>query len=372
MVKNMGKTREEPYGEGPDHQESNPFGKTCSKISWPFISRDVPPLLLPEGQDIIRLALISLPSIAATEKRCCILGLGLSGIDHDSCAIKLNSHADRKNQCIKEKRVFDIDHGACVRKLAKYSAQKAGELFEYYKAWLLMALEEFKANIVCINELGFPSHNCLPLPAARKFTRELANKYHSLIIAGSYHDRRTAYNTGHIYYPGCGPYGKAFHKQVSATKLTKPEFVSVPSERLSLSVEAFGLKICIVICLDMMDFSTAASIVQSGDLIDFLLVPAYSDDIEPIEKVAYSISRALPGGVAIVNHHRPGKYSSSLYLFDNKNPKKTKTEDISNDGGQLTVHEINSKWFLGERRDRKDRVEGELVWLYGRPQPERR
>ncbi|MFC1864736.1 hypothetical protein ACFLYG_02800 [Chloroflexota bacterium] len=76
-------------------------------------------------------------------------------------------------------------------------------------------MKDMNAHVACVNELGFPACDCIPLERADKWTREKAEEYGSLIIAGTCHDGRTWYNTGYLYYPDCPPFGYPFHKQVS-------------------------------------------------------------------------------------------------------------------------------------------------------------
>ncbi|MFC1864735.1 hypothetical protein ACFLYG_02795 [Chloroflexota bacterium] len=130
---------------------------------------------------------------------------------------------------------------------------------------------------------------------------------------------------------------------------------------------AFGLRICVVVCLDVMDYSTAASIVQHGDEIDFLLVPTYSENLEGMEKIAREIAGALPGGVALVDHERGVKYSNCLWLFDQRKEHEHVKQNMLEKGGNVNLYEIDFRWFQDTRLNRIERTSKSAAALFGRP-----
>ena len=324
----------------------NPFSKSCDKISTPkveFISS----LVAERDKTSVNLALISLPTPENYKWKIC---------------------------SILEKKYNSIDHDACRRQLISYPTQTAENLMKNYEYALKIALKKLKANIVCINELGFPSYSLKPWKKAINLTKRLAEEYNSLIIAGSSHDSRTMYNSGHLFYPGCKPSGTHYHKQVSATR--EHECVNTPAERKTLYTNVFGLRLAILICLDLADYSTVASIVKLQDAIDLLLIPCYSTSFDSFKRIAICASAAMPGMVALVNCYREGELSSYFYSIDKpitKKPDQIKVllkkpdqiKVLPRNRGEIRLYKIRIKPFRKSKLEQQDRCDDSLKWLFG-------
>jgi len=188
----------------------------------------------------------------------------------------------------------------------------AQKLYRDYKEALTIAAERHKADIICINEFGFPAVNGVPDLRAEILARTIANHQRIVIVAGSHHDSRTWLNTGYIFYPGCEPFGRPYHKQVSSSWLG--ELIAVSSDRKSLSFKAYGLNMCVIVGTDLMDYSTVASIVRCHS-VDVLLVPSFFDNSDAMIMTAQTVSMALPGLVVLVNRNSPGLPSAWLTSF---------------------------------------------------------
>ncbi len=282
-------------------------------------------------------------------------------------SFKKNSDDDFKDDSIfkSKPKGRGIDKDSCYRKLLRCNDQQVGEHWSLYQNVLRDALEKYKANIVCINELGIPANSNGPLDQFFDRAKYWAETKKAVIIAGSCHDPRTKYNTGYIFIPNCPPDGYAFHKQVSAT--TVGEYISVPPERHSIIVPAFGLRIGVITCLDLLDYSTIATLTQVRDAIDFILVPSCSRDVEGLGKVAIISSQAMPGGVAIVNYDRGRKHSSSMHLFGRKaSEEPVLSEKINKNFGRISIYEVDLPSFGNKKYDLQD-IEENLDWLFRFP-----
>ena len=165
-----------------------------------------------------------------------------------------------------------------------------------YKEALTYALQDVKADVVCVSELGFPSRGMRPVDEANDFARKMSDDYKALIVAGSIHDSRTLYNTAYVYYPGGF---QTLHKGVSAVSVG--ERISTPSSRQVPVIDMFGLKFATMICLDLADFASIASVVRYSDRVDVLLVPCQTLQFERMRDIAKVASRALRGLVILVN-----------------------------------------------------------------------
>lgn len=317
------------------NRRKNPFSETCKKIS----SIDTVPIksLRKNAKRNIRLAFISFPVLQNEKVKC------------------FNTLKDKTS-------IENIDCQACERQLIVSSNESIETVAKQYYNAVSLALKKHKANIVCINELGFPATEQGPYKDSIEATKKLAQEHEALIIAGSAHDSRTYYNTGHIYHPDSDVY--YYHKQVSAVHLN--ELVSTPSKRKTIYTHAFGLRIAVIICLDIADYSTVAGIVRLGNEIDMILVPAYTDKIEPLEEVAIDTSAAMPGMVALINHQAAGKRSSYLYRFG-KIDSKLREIKLPDNGGVLNIYDINVEAFHNEKykKSEDEKQDQNLKWLFG-------
>lgn len=313
----------------------NPFGKTCEKIASARLVGI--PALAPE-QDRVHLALVSFPPF-------------------DNTQIRL-----RKHTTLQGKADNSVDIEACGRVLVDHSAKSARQLLEMYERSLKTALEDLRADIVCFNELSFPSRNQEPMRKAVELTRQLARKHRCLIVAGSTHDRRTLYNTSCLFYPGCEPNGLPYHKQVSATSIG--ELVSVPAKRQAICTRVFGLNVAVLICLDLADFSAVASVVKLNEKVDVLLIPCYSEWMDSLERAARAASAALRGIVALVNYRPPSPKAPCIVEERGQTrPVDSATEIESG----VIIHSafLDPRALQQKKLEIKDRTEPWVDWLFG-------
>lgn len=324
-------------GEKIDNPFSFNFNKICSASSFHIKS-----LYKKKNRKFINLALISMPQI-----------------DDDYVPI---------NYTTLEQKWIDEDIESCKRQLAGYSQSFAGKYSRIFQTNIEKAIEDFKADIICINELGMPlQQNLFPSKVAKDFANQQANTNKCLIIAGTAHNRKTSYNTAYLFYPNGPKYGKWYHKQVSAQKL-KPhaELIGIPPNRKVIFTNIFGIKISFLICLDLVDYSSVAAVVKLTDA-HLVLILCHSEWIEPLNKVAIHLSEAIRGGVAIVNYyHGEVDPSTRLYMYGNKNPiKPTRYSKTNENGSGIDVYKINVKELAEKKISLHPSLNTNIKHLYG-------
>jgi hypothetical protein len=240
-----------------------------------------------------------------------------------------------------------------------------------YKSGINAAIRK-NADVICINELGFPYASSEDLKRLISWTRNRARTLKKVIIAGSYHDRDSRYNVGHMFFPGCKDSGFRYFKQVSAIDVR--ECIDVPARRRSLAIEAFGFRIAVVICLDTLDYTTMTSIVNNNPQIHILLIPSYSPYIEPMEKAAVSISGAMLGAVALVNKYSSERTDSVVYINGGRSPKRplhsrVEKDDHGNELFRLRLFRFTRKQFKVDRYKYIDIRDAEQLKLFGTVAP---
>jgi predicted amidohydrolase len=72
-------------------------------------------------------------------------------------------------------------------------------------------------------------------------------------------------------------------------------------------MEWYGLKLSLLTCIDLADFTAVAHVVKYGEGIDLLLTPACTDKEEKLYECARVTSEAMPGLVAFVNTGKADK-----------------------------------------------------------------
>lgn len=230
--------------------------------------------------------------------------------------------------------------------------------FDAYTEALTYCVDHFGANVICVSELGLPNRNVLPMANAQKFAYELSAKKNVLVVAGTAHDGRTQYNTGYLYHPG-GSW--AFHKTLSATSMG--ERIASPAVRRVLTIKTLGLRIAVLICLDVADYATFASLIRVADKVDLVLVPCYTEKFDKMLEVAKVASRALPGIVALVNGHVPNAISHIARFGEDEEPVRRhefQSEAVA------SLFEINHDDFQAERiRHQNSADRAEIDWLFG-------
>jgi len=266
-------------------------------------------------------------------------------------------------EILKEQEGIDLE--ACMRRLVRLSRSSERVLRQRYLDGLRVALEDLQAQIVLVNELGFPALKMSPRVATLRETKRLADRHQALIIAGSCHDHRTLYNTCSIFYPGSPPLGSAYHKQVSA--LQAREIVSIPTVRETRVIRAFGLWIAVLICLDIADFSAVSAVVNCSDRADLLLVPCYSKKMETLTEIARATSRAM-GQVALCNYYTDSDEVSnrSMTRFG-KDIRPRKVMNLNNDDGEVALYEFDPASIENQKLDRRKTADARerMEWLFG-------
>lgn len=256
----------------------------------------------------------------------------------------------------------DIDKGACLRQLVAYPHAVARDVFATFEAALSSALS-LSPHVICFSELALPSVDGVPMQEAKRLVFEASRERDVVIIAGSAHDARTLYNTGYLFYPGGPENGRPFHKSVSAWSMR--ELISAPAARRILLAKVAGLRVATMICLDIADYASIASVVKVGDGIDVLLVPCYTTLFEKMDRVAIVASRALPGIVGMVNAVIPdvaAKPRQVAWFGKLRDP-----DDQSAAGGvQVSVIDIAYEEFQKSRSEMRSKSENKMRWLFGR------
>lgn len=250
-----------------------------------------------------------------------------------------------------------VDLDDCRRSLVRSKAGVSARFLAAYKEALLYCVNDLKAQVVCVSELGLPQA-AVPVAAAQRFAYDLSRSKNVLIIAGTAHDNRTLYNTGYLYHAGGG---WAFHKTLSATGMG--EYIASPALRRVLTIKTFGLRIAVMICLDVADYATLASVIRVADKVDIILVPCYTEKFDKMLDVAKIASKALPGVVAMVNAHVPNAVSHFARFGEDEEPRMRR-EFTS--GAVASMFEIDHEVFHEDRiRAQNAPDRGQLDWLFG-------
>ena len=340
----------------------NPFGKWCSRISTPFKLDDDPAL---RSEDpIVRLAFVSLERLNDSDRRPDFVAMCGSckkpGAGSDVCLKQILSGSNKPGR----KCHRGVDPEALQRTLYRPDSQRARQDWRKYKAALSETFAAYSPNVVMVNELGIPATSSGPTPGLFRRAGDMARKQRALIIAGSFHDTRTKCNTGYVFGPKSGLKGAAFHKQVSAVRVT--EAVSVPPKRHSVIVQAFHLNIGVVVCLDLLDYSSIAPLVNLRAEIDLVLVPSHTPNAVPLETVAALASQAMPGGVGIVNYDCGRGKSSSLHLFGVRQ-SPVADRKLKDAVGRVAIYDVDFSGFVKQKRATQNQIGYTLGWLFPGP-----
>jgi hypothetical protein len=247
----------------------------------------------------------------------------------------------------------------CRRRVVALKEGVDKRFLQQYKEALTHAVDVMGAHVVCVSELGLPHSDIMPMDEAQEFAHQLSVSRNVLIVAGTSHDRRTLYDTGYIYHPGGE--GWAFHKTLSATGML--ELISSPAKRRVLMVQTFGLRIAVMICLDIADYATLASVIRVKEKVDVVLVPCYTLKFDKMLEVAKLASKALGGIVAMVNAHIPNAACHIARFGKDEEPKDTERFDS---GAVLSLFTIEHKAFERARENRQKASDRHQVeWLFG-------
>jgi hypothetical protein len=313
----------------------NPFSSLVENICQVRIH--VVESLPNNGKEIIRIALVSMPQLD----------------------FKWRSFSSLRAS----KGPAGVEATAYLRKLVSFQDNSPQQMLTAFHSALATAIHDFGANVICVSELGFPSRNLVPTGAAKKLARQLASEHGVLIIGGSAHDCRTLYNTGYAFYPGCPAAGRTFHKALSA--VSAGELVCAPSHREILVINAFGLRIAVLICLDIADYASLGSLLRVADRVDLLLVPCYTEKFEKMVEIAKVASRALPGVVALVNTDLPRAVAAPYHIARFGELEKAKDTASLDSGAILSLVELDYEEFQSRRTQLKTTPEDWIEWLFG-------
>jgi hypothetical protein len=335
----------------------NPFATSWNHITTPLVLEPDPDISGAKN-NTIRFAFVSSPPPTNDDFETTRIPLCFD-CKHNytpaQCHLALTSpNSEDRLSCQK-----GLDTASCDRHLVKEGGFGPASKWDNYTHALAEALDKYRANVVCFNELGAPINPEGPSIRFFNHVRKLSKQWKALVVAGSFHDFRTKYNTGYLFTPNCPEEGWSFHKQTSAVELG--ERVSVPPFRRSVVIPAFGVRIGVVICLDIVDYSTVASLVSLADLIDFVLVPACSFETQALERAARIASQGMPGGVGIINFDRGRKYSSSLYVFGEE-IDPVESARLGGNSGWIDIYEIT--WDEFRNRKLSQDTPSDVNWLF--------
>lgn len=160
------------------------------------------------------------------------------------------------------------------------------------------------AHITCFNELAVPtlSDPIRPCPEIIQACRVDADANDAFTVYGTSHEEESLHNTARVFFPLQEEGDECLHyKRISARRVAGvTKEVSVPSRREQFYYKAWGLKIGVLICRDLLDFSAVAGLVPRCHL---LLVPCYAAPpaMARLSEMACVISKAMKGAVVLVN-----------------------------------------------------------------------
>jgi predicted amidohydrolase len=240
-----------------------------------------------------------------------------------------------------------VDPDVFLRQLVQFDKRTTVEMLSVFTNALNTAIDQYRPDVICFNELGLPTSDMTPSFEAKRLAWEASQKHEVLIVAGTGHDWHSLHNTGYVFRPGGPKTGDSFHKSISAQSVG--ELINTPPARKVVAVEYRGLKIAIMICLDVADYASIAAVVKVGDGVDVLLVPCYTQKFEAMGAIADITSKALPGVVAMVNAELPDSDARCCRIsaFGNRQ-KPTDSKDIQG-GAKISVVEIEHAQFQADR-----------------------
>jgi predicted amidohydrolase len=254
-----------------------------------------------------------------------------------------------------------IDRKDFKRTLAWFT--KPARQMRAFEEALQTALVELRANIVCVSELGLPASNLIPMDEALETAHRMSNRHNALIVAGTSHDARTHHNTGYLFHPGGPRTGWGFHKSFSAVSME--ERITAPSERHVSVIETLGLRIATMICLDIADYASLASVMHVGDHVDVLLVPCFTKRFEKMLDIARLASSALPGVVALVNAKLSDSDAGPRHIA--RFGKLLEPSDVKRlpGGAEVALITFKQKQFQEQRTRKKTNPSRYIDWLFG-------
>ena len=303
-------------------RRSNPFSRIVESIGRvTFINPPDDPMRSRAGTKV-RLALLSMPAL-------------------------VYDIAPFSSLCNSAKVPDGVNPDVFRRALVKFDGATAAKMLSVFTSALHTAIDEFDADVICFNELGLPTDDMSPALEAKRLAWEASQKHEVLIVAGTAHDAQSLYNTGYVFRPGGPRAGESFHKSISAHSVG--ELINAPAARKVLAVEYRGLKIAVMICLDVADYASIAAVVKVGDGVDVLLVPCYTKKFEAMGAIADITSEALPGVVAMVNAEIPESDARCYRISAFGRPQKPTESKAIRDGAIISIVDIEHAQFQAER-----------------------
>jgi hypothetical protein len=248
-----------------------------------------------------------------------------------------------------------------------YSKKYSQFILSEFKASLLKAVKDMKANIICVNELGMPLNKQGKMSTtAINFAKKIANDYKCLIFAGSIHTKESYLNQGFIFYPSIDQVSQepylTYFKNISAVQVE--EKLYTPADRKIFMTKAFGVGISTLICLELVDYSSAVTVATSDFDVDILLVPTFLDTYGVMEKVAKNLSYPV-GAVILTNYYDGNKIEPSKMYLNGEQNDVVVTKYTSTKKTKLILRKINVKDLHKEKTMAKLHPSPELHTLYG-------
>jgi len=314
---------------------------------------------------MIRLAFISFGKLKGTDGHPDFIALCEACTKGGSkqCRNEVLTQGSRLREC-----QAGLDIQACTRMLYSGSASDTRRRRAQGPAALNEVFACCDPDIVMVNELGIPATIHGPGKQLFRWVSDLAIQHEALIIAGSFHDARTKYNTGYVFSPNASQGWAAFHKQVSAQDIG--EVISVPGTRHSMIVSALDLHVAVITCLDLLDYSTIVPLISMRLGLDFILVPSHSEYMDTLDRAAMLASAVLPGVVGIANYDHGAGKSGSLFVFGER-CAAVKDQPLTQAAGWLTTYEVPWASVVAGKKKALSAVSKELEWLLVAPAIER-
>lgn len=254
-------------------------------------------------------------------------------------------------------------------KVFGYRKEISEQQLSLFKESIKFAVEEYDADIICLNELGMPLNGKgEPRKKALRFAKKVANSYKCLIVAGSSHSKSKYVNSGFCFYPTINESEKGyieFYKNISATQ--ESEKIYTPPKRIIFRTKAFNIGISFMICLELVDYSSSAQIAKNHEFIDLLIVPTYLADYGIMYKVAQSVSNAM-GGVLLINHFDNSRRDppvSRFYLCGKEYEKTMENSKLISNKVQLIKRTINVSEFNKMKQKSVNNIDDNIRCLYG-------
>lgn len=371
----------------------NPFAFTYSNVCR---VREVHLASLPRPTKHVRLALVSAPPLLPADIELPLhINLPLSakafgglapprpgrsgtGSKHVAAAHReLSSAESLLDDLVRgnRDRLYDLHQRARrTKSVAVSRKQRRPDQLKCFRQGLQAAVRG-DAHIICFSEMAFPTNAEGTLHAdAMQEAWRTATERRCLIVGGTAHNRECLHNICPVFFPRETDEEKSaghlYYKQISATALNPPELVSVPSVRFAHMYVAFGLRIGVLVCADLADYSSVAGFVPEANL---LLVPCHSHRFERLQSIAAATSIAMNGVVALANCHDHGIAPSTVVNYCGKTPKSDsgairrtrKAAQKLSGGGQVSFFDID----VNALRDRKiappSKEHEGFRWLFG-------